>query len=149
MRQHSCIVLRHLCYVGRHVSVQCDDTPALCYGTSITWACTSLLSATTLLLVLRHFYYVGRYVSVQCDGTPALCYDTSVTWACTSLFSTVPYIRVPIVLHPSYSLLLVYTCKHLYDKNLNNEQEESIRNQFCYVMYLRVPSIQNLCSELL
>ena len=44
-----CIVLRRLCYVGKHVSVQCFDTPA---------------SATTLLLrgqarlcsVLRHSY---------------------------------------------------------------------------------------------
>ena len=36
-----------------------------------------------------------------------------------------------------------------YDKNLNNEQEESIRNQFCYVMYLQVPFVQDLYSELL
>ena len=79
---------------------------------------------------------MGRHVSIQCDITPALCYGTSVTWAGTSLFSTVPYLRVPIVLHHSHSLLMVYTDKHLYDKNLNNEQEESIKNQFCYVMYL-------------
>ena len=94
-------MLRHLCYVGRQVSVQCE---------------------TTLLLVLRYFCYVGRHVSVQCDDTPALCYDTSVTWAGESLFSTVPYLRVSIVLCPSHSLLLVYTGKNLYDKNLNNEQ---------------------------
>ena len=73
-------------------------------------------------IVLRHLCYVGRHVSVQCDETPALCYGTSVTWAGTSLFSTVPYLRVNILLRPSYSLLLVYTSKHLYDKNLNNEQ---------------------------
>ena len=36
-----------------------------------------------------------------------------------------------------------------YDKNLNNEQEKGIRNQFCYVMYLRVPFVQDLYSELL
>ena len=113
------------------------------------WAGTSLFSATTLLLVLRHFYYVGKHVSVQCDDTPALCYDTSVMWAGTSLFSIVLYLRVRIVLRPSHSLLLVHTCKLLYDKNLNNEQEESIRNQLCSVMYLRVPSIQDLCLELL
>ena len=70
-------------------------------------------------------------------------------WAGTSLFSTVQNLRVPIVLRPSHSLLLVYTGKRLYDKNLNNEQEESIRNQFCSVMYLRIPSVQDLCSELL
>ena len=131
------------------MSVQCDSTPALCYDTSITWTSPSLLSTTTLLLVLRHFCYVGRHVSVQCDDTPALCYDTSVMWAGTSLFSTVPYLWVPIVLHHSYSLLLVYTDKHLYDKNMNNEQKESIRNQFCFVIYVRVPYIQDLCSELL
>ena len=84
---------------------------------------------------------MGRHVSVQCDDTPALCYHTFITWADTSLFSTVPNLRVPIVLHPSHSLLLVYTTKHLYDKNPNNEQEESIRNQFGFVMYLWVPSI--------
>ena len=76
----------------------------------------------TLMLVLRHFYYVGRHVSVQYDDTPALCYGTFVTWADTSLFSTVPYLQVPIVSRRSHSLLLVYTNKHLYDKNLNNEQ---------------------------
>ena len=86
------------------------------------WAGTSLFNATTLLLVLQHFYYVGRNVFVQCDDTPALCYGTSVTWAGTSLFNTILYLRVPIVLHPSHLLLLVYTCKHLYDKNLNNER---------------------------
>ena len=102
-----------------------------------------LFSATTLLLVLRHFCYVGRHVSVQCDDTPALCYSTFVMWASMSLFNTVPYLRVPIVLRPSHSLLLVYIGKHLYDKILNNE-EESIRNQFCSVMYL-----QDLCSDLL
>ena len=91
---------------------------------------------------------MSRHVSVQCDDTPALCYDTSVTWTGTSLFNNIPYIRVPIVLHPSHSLLLVYTGKHLYDKNPNNEQEESIRNQLCFVIYLRVPSVQDICSEL-
>ena len=92
---------------------------------------------------------MGRYVFVQCEGTPALCYGTSVKWAGMSLFSTVPYLQVPIVLRPSHSLLLVYTSKHLYDKNLKNEQEESIRNFFYSVRYLRVPSVQDLCSELL
>ena len=104
------------------MSDKCDDTPALCYDTSVTWADTSLFNATILLLVLRHFYYVGRHVPVQCDDTPPLCYDTSVTWADTSLVNTVLYLWVPIVLRPSHSLLLVYTCKHLYDKNMNNEQ---------------------------
>ena len=121
------LVLQHFYYVGRHVSVQYDGTPA---------------SATAPLL---H----GQHVSIQCNGTLALCYGTSIKWPGTSLFSIISYLWVPIVLRPSYSLLLVYTGKHLYDKNLNNEQEESIRNQFCSVMYLRVPSVQDLCSELL
>ena len=65
------------------------------------------------------------------------------------MFSTVPYLWVPIVLRASHSLLLFYTCKHLYDKNPNNEQEESIRNHLCSIMYLRVPSVQDLYSEIL
>ena len=66
-------------------------------------------------------------------------------YALAPLFNTVQYLQVPIVLCPSHSLLLVYTGKYLYDKNMNNEQEESIRNQFCSVMYLRVPFVQDLC----
>ena len=65
---------------------------------------------------------MGRHVSIQCDDTSALCYDTSVTWAGMFMFSTVPHLRVPIVLRPFHLLLMVYTDKHLYDKNLNNEQ---------------------------
>ena len=49
--------------MGRHVSVQCDDTPA---------------SATTLLLR-------GQTRSV--NDTPTLCYDISVMWVSMSLFS--------------------------------------------------------------
>ena len=41
------------------------------------------------------------------------------------MFSTVLYLWVPIVLHPSHSLLLVYARKHLYDKYLNNEIYEN------------------------
>ena len=41
------------------------------------------------------------------------------------LFSTVQYLRVPIMLHLSHSLLLVYVGKHLYDKYLNNEIYET------------------------
>ena len=113
------------------------------------WVGMSLFSGMTLLLVLRHFCYLGRHISVQCDDTPALCYATSVKWADRSLFNIISYLRVRIVLRPSHSLLLVYTGKHLYDKNMNNEQEERIRNKFCSIMYLRVPSVQDLCSELL
>ena len=36
------LVLRHFCYVGRHV----------------------LIGATTLLLVLQHFYYMGRHILI-------------------------------------------------------------------------------------
>ena len=41
--------------------------------------------------------------------------------ASAHMFSTVPYLRVPIVMRPSHSLLLVYASKHLYDKYLNDE----------------------------
>ena len=43
------LVLQYFCYVGRHVSDQCFDTPT---------------SSTTLLLR-------GQHVSDQCFGTPA------------------------------------------------------------------------------
>ena len=55
-------------------------------------------------IVLRKFCYVGRHVSV-CASTP--------------LFSTILYLRVPIVLCPSHSLLLVYADKYLYVVYLN------------------------------
>ena len=35
------------------------------------------------------------------------------------------YLRVPIMLRPSHSLLLVYAGKHLYDKYLKNEIYEN------------------------
>ena len=54
--------------------------------------------------MLRHFCYVGRHFSI-CDSVP--------------LFSTVLYLRVPIVLCPSYSLLPVYADKYLYVEYLN------------------------------
>ena len=44
------------------------------------------------------------------------------------LFDTVQYLRVPMVLRPSHSLLLVYASKHLYEKYLNNEQYENTSN---------------------
>ena len=63
-----------------------------------------MISATTLLLVLQHFFYVGKHVL-----------------SLAPLFSTVQYFQVPIVLGLFHSLLLVYTGKHLYDKNMNND----------------------------
>ena len=54
--------------------------------------------------MLQHFCYVGRRVSV-CSLTP--------------LFSIVLYLRVPIVLCPSHSLLPIYADKYLYVVYLN------------------------------
>ena len=73
-------------------------TSVQCYDTFITWADTSLISASVLLLVLRHICYVGRHV----------------------LFSIVPYLRVLIVLRPSHSLLPVYVDIYLYVVHPNN-----------------------------
>ena len=64
---------------------------------------TISVSATTSYIMLRHLYFFG-----------------STYYALTPLFSTIPYLRVPIVLCPSQSLIPIYTSKHLYDKNLNN-----------------------------
>ena len=54
--------------------------------------------------MLQHFCYVGKHVSV-CALAP--------------LFNIVLYIRVPIVLCPSHSLLPVYAGKYLYVGYLN------------------------------
>ena len=93
--------------MGRHVSVQCDDTSA---------------SATTLLLRGQTRLLRGQTRLCSVDDALALCYYTFVTWEDTYLFSILPYLRVPIMLRSYHSLLLVYTSKLLYDKNLNNEQ---------------------------
>ena len=37
--------------MGKHVSLKCDDTPALCYDTSVTWADTSLFSTVPYIWV--------------------------------------------------------------------------------------------------
>ena len=55
--------------MNRHVFIKCDDTPVLCYDTSVAWVSTYLFNAWVLLLVLQHFYYVGRHVSNQCYDT--------------------------------------------------------------------------------
>ena len=108
------------------MSVQCDGTPALCYDTSVMLADTSLFSASSLLLVLRHFCYVGRHVSNQCYDTHAsattLLLRGQARIALAPLFNTIQYLRVPIMLRLSHSLLLVYTGKHLYDKNMNHKR---------------------------
>ena len=82
-------------------------TSVQCFGTPTNATALLLRGQTRLCSVLQNSY---------------LYYDTSVTWASTSLFNTVLYLRVPIVLCPYHSLLLVYRGKHLYNKNLNNEQ---------------------------
>ena len=59
------------------------------------------------------------------------------------------------MLCPSHSLFLVYTGKHLDDKNLNNMIygnnyiKEITSNQFCSIVYLWVTSVQDLCYVLL
>ena len=70
-----------------------------------------------ICLVLRHslfnamtLLYSVTALLLRGAGTYCLCFGTSVL-----------YLWVPIVLRPSYSLLLVYAGKHLYDKNLNKE----------------------------
>ena len=45
--------------MNRHISVQCDDTPALCYDTSVTWVDMSLFSTVPYLwvpIVLRPYH---------------------------------------------------------------------------------------------
>ena len=56
-------------------------------------------------------------------------------WAGMSLFNTVPYLRVPIVLCSSHSLLPVYAGKYLYVVYMNNMILEIKSTQLCYVIY--------------
>ena len=56
-------------------------------------------------------------------------------WAGMSLFSTVPYIRVPIVLCSSHSLLPVYADKYLYVVYMNNMIHEIKSTKFSSVIY--------------
>ena len=81
-----------------------------------------------ICLVLRHSCLVLLSSSVSCDKHVCLvlrhsCFvlQARLFSASALLFSTVLYLRVPIVLRPSHSLLLVYADKYLYDVHLNNE----------------------------
>ena len=74
---------------------------------------------------------VPRHVMALSRGTmsrKALGRVTVSRHALGRVFCTVSYLRVPIVLHSSYSLLLVNADKHLYDVYLNNEQYEHESN---------------------
>ena len=93
------------------------------YDTSVTWTCTPLISASTLLLVLRHFCYVGRHVSDRCFGTPASA-TVLLLRGQTSLFNIIPCLHVLIVLCPSHSVLEVYAGKYLYVVYPNNKIHE-------------------------
>ena len=97
-----------------------------------------MFNASTLLLMLRHLCYMGRHV---------LCFNTSAQY-CTVPSGTycVVFLSFSIRGHAGRHLYVVcmnniiheikstqlcsviYTDKNLFDKNLNNEQEESIRN---------------------
>ena len=105
------LVLQHFCYVGRHVSDQCFGTPA---------------SATTLLLrgqahiVLRHLcsilYRTFRYL---------LCYGPSHSVFSVYAGKYLYVVYMNNMIHEIKSTQLcyvIYTDKHLYDKNMNNEQ---------------------------
>ena len=78
----------------------------------VFWHSYIVLSSTSVLCD-RHICSVLRY---SCFVLQARLFSTS-----TLFLSTVLYLWVPIVLCPSYSLLLVYAGKYLYDVHLNNE----------------------------
>ena len=78
--------------------------------------CSVLISMSVLCYLVRLFSAIQHFCSM------GSVYDHF-------LFCTILYLWVPIVPRPSYSLLLVYASKHLYDVYLNNEQYEHERNQ--------------------
>ena len=105
------LVLQHFCYVGGHISDQCFDTPA---------------SATTLLLrgqahiVLRHLcsvlYHTFGYL---------LCYGPSHSVFSVYAGKYLYVVYMNDMIHEIKSTQLcsmIYTDKHLYDKNMNNEK---------------------------
>ena len=107
------LVLRHTCYVGRHVL----------FSTSIL-----LISATTLLLS----------TSVLLISATTLLFSASTLLLCAT---TPEYCIVPSGIYcvASYSLLMLgLVVKQLYDKGLNKN-----KNKEMYIilirMYLRVP----------
>ena len=115
------LVLRHFYYVGRHVSDQC-------YNTYVMWATTSLINASALLLVLRHFCYVGKQVSDQSFGSPASA--TELLFHGQARLYSVLYCTFG-----HHSLLPVYAGKYLYVVYMNNMIHEIKSTQFCSVIY--------------
>ena len=75
------LVLRHFYYVGRHVSIQCDSTPALCYDTSITWAGMSLFSIVPYLRVHIVLSSSHSLLPVYADIYLYVVYSNNMTYA--------------------------------------------------------------------
>ena len=67
------LVLRHFCYVGRHVSNHFFGTPTS--DTSVTWASTSLISALALLL----YATTPQYCTVPSGTYCAMSYSFLIT----------------------------------------------------------------------
>ena len=69
-------------------------------------------------------FIVNRKIIIIIIMTPSLNIrrhnGTFVTWEGMSLFNIVPYLRVPIVLRPSHSLLPVFAGICLYVVHPNN-----------------------------
>ena len=85
-----------------------------------------MFSALALLLVLRHFCYVGRHVFVQyCTVPSGTYYVVSLSFSIevyVGKYLYVVYMNKMIREIKSTQLCyVIYTDKHLYDKNLNNE----------------------------
>ena len=100
------LVLRHFCYVGRHVSDQCFGTPAsatalLLRGQARSDQCFNTPASATALL-LR-----GQARSDQCFSTPALCFGTLV------LYSTFGYLLCCVLLISYYRSTYRYFCKNI------------------------------------
>ena len=98
-------------------------------------ASTLLISATTLLF----------------SASILLISATLLFNGSTLLYCIILYLRVPTVLCTYYSFLLVYACKHLYEKHMNKDQYAyENKNLRCIsillyrtVVYPRVPSVPN------
>ena len=118
------LVLRHSCYVGRHVlfstSVLLISTTTLLLSNSVLLiSATTLLLSTSVLLISATTLLLST--SVLLISAMALLFSTSVLLLCAT---TPQYCIVPLDTYcaASYSFLMIgLVVKQLYNKTLNKE----------------------------
>ena len=94
------LVLRHFCYVGRHVMISASAV-LLVLRNFYYVGKHVLISVSALVLVLRHFCYVGRHVLISasalllCATTPQYCTVPSGTYYFVSYSFLITGLGIP------------------------------------------------------